>query len=175
MATLESAHVSMADRIRSSAPRRLVVPVALLAAASTLTACGGSSDTAGPAKGGKMTLSIAEPASGATVNTPFTVKVNTNAKLGTTDSGNDHIHVYFDNNSNDYLKVYSASGQVTTVPHVTPGQHTLHVSLRKADHSPAGAEAQIPVMVAKGNSSGSNPAPTTTSGSGGGGGGAYGY
>jgi hypothetical protein len=143
-----------------------------VAAATTLTACGSDSGAGAPSSsGGSMSLSIAEPASGASLAAPFNLKVNTNVDLGTTDTGKHHLHVYLDNNSNDYLKVYSPSGGITTLPKLTPGQHVLHVSLRNADHSPAGAEAQVPITIT-GTSGGTAPSSSPTDN---GGGGAYGY
>ena len=143
-----------------------------VAAATTLTACCSDSGAGAPSSsGGSMSLSITEPASGASVSAPFGVKVNTNVDLGTTDTGKHHLHVYLDNNSSDYLKVYATSGQITSVPKLTPGQHVLHVSLRNADHSPAGAEAQVPITIT-GTGSGTAPSSSPTDN---GGGGAYGY
>jgi hypothetical protein len=153
--------------------RRTGIPVAALsiAAAMTLTACGSDAGTGAPkggSNGGAMTVKILEPASGASVSLPMNVKVESSVKLDKTETGEHHVHVYFDDNEDDYLVLEAASGQVTDTPKVTPGQHIMHVSLRNADHSPAGAETQIPVTVTGGGA----PAPTQSEDNGGG---PYGY
>lgn len=149
----------------SSPTRRAGVPAAILSAGVLLlAACGGGdaesgAPPAGGGGGGGMTVSIVEPASGATVNTPLNVKVDSSVELGTTDSGKHHVHVFLDGDDSNYLLVESTSGQITNKPQLTPGSHTLHVSLRNADHSPAGAETQIPITVGAG---GGAPAPAST-------------
>lgn len=160
----KSLQTSMIRRMSSPA-RRAGVPAAILSAAVLLLAAcgGGDADTGAPPAGGggngAMTVSIAEPASGATVSSPLNVKVNSSVELGPTDSGKHHVHIFLDGNDSDYLLVESTSGQLTDKPQLTPGSHTLHVSLRNADHSPAGAETQIPITVGAG---GGAPAPAST-------------
>jgi hypothetical protein len=155
--------------------RRTGIPVAALSivAAMTLTACGSDADTATPAGGGgngAMSVKILEPASGASVALPMNVKVESSVKLDKTETGEHHVHVYFDNNEDDYLIMEATSGQITDTPKVTPGQHVMHVSLRNADHSPAGVETQIPVTVTGGGGGAPTPADTEDDG-----GGPYGY
>jgi hypothetical protein len=87
---------------------------------------------------------VLEPADGATVTVPFTIKVRSSVPLGPTESGRHHVHIWFDANENDYQVVESDSLQVTDLP---AGQHTVHVSLRNANHSPAGADTQTTVVV----------------------------
>lgn len=132
------------------------------AAALLLAACGSDADTASPPAGGGggMSVSILEPASGATVSLPMTVKVKSSVKLAATETGEHHVHVYFDDNADDYLVVESDTVQLTDKPKVTPGSHVMHVSLRNADHSAAGAETQIPVTVGAGGGVAPTSSPT---------------
>jgi hypothetical protein len=87
-------------------------------------------------------------ANGATVTVPFTIKVKSSVPLGPTESGRHHVHIWFDANENDYQVVESDSLEVTNLP---AGQHTVHVSLRNANHSPAGADTQTMVVVGGGD------------------------
>jgi hypothetical protein len=119
-----------------------------------LAACTGTNG-ATSADNGKLSVVVVEPASGARVSTPFTVKIDSSVPLGPSESGRHHVHIWFDDNESDYLIVESDTTQVTKAP---AGQHTMHVSLRNANHSPAGAEASTPVTV------GSGGGPTSSSG-----------
>lgn len=136
-----------------------VLSALLLAAAG----CGGES----AAEGGGEDLRIAEPASGATVSTPFTVRVEASVPLGTTESGRQHVHVWLDDNADEYHVVESNQVEIAagTVP---PGEHVIHASLRNADHSDAGPTAETTVTVGGG---GGAPAASPTAGDTGG----YGY
>ncbi|MFI5488986.1 hypothetical protein [Micromonospora echinaurantiaca] len=127
--------------------------VALLA---TLTACTGT-NTATEGDGGGLSVIVVEPASGATVPTPFSVKVDSTVPLGPSESGQHHVHIWFDDDESDYLIVESDTVQITDAP---AGQHTMHVSLRNANHSPAGAEATTPITI--GSSGG--PVPSSSAG-----------
>lgn len=142
------------------------------------TACGSeSSKSTDPAGGGTAgnsssnEVSVTEPADGASVQLPFTLKVKSSVPLGPTKSGQHHIHVFFDGNSKQYEVVESDTVQITSssksAAGLSPGKHELDVSLRNADHSAAGFETKITVDV--GGSGGGQP-QTTTSYSGGGGG-----
>ncbi|MFB9179416.1 Ig-like domain-containing protein [Dactylosporangium sucinum] len=119
-------------------PARLL-PALVLLAPLALAACDSSDGAAGG-----PTVSVLSPADGAQVAAPFTVKVQASVPLGPSGSGAHHVHVYFDDNDADYTIVESDTGQIAKAP---PGEHTLHVSLRNANHSPAGAEASIRVVV----------------------------
>jgi hypothetical protein len=119
---------------------------------ATLTACGGTANSAGGDSG--LSVTVVEPVSGATVAVPFTVKVDSNVPLGPTESGKHHVHIWFDDNEAAYLVVESNTVQITDAP---AGQHTMHVSLRSANHSPAGAEATTPVTIGGGAPGGGTP------------------
>jgi len=143
---------------------RAAAAAAALLAPAVLVACGSDDESA--AAGG-MSLSIAQPAKDATVSLPFTVKVDAGVPLGPTESGKHHVHLWLDNHANDYLVVESghrrnhqrADGElVRQAVGGFPGMHTIHVSLRNANHSAAGVDTEIPVKV--GTEAG--PAPTTT-------------
>lgn len=99
---------------------------------------------------------------------PFSVKVQSSVPLGPTESGLHHVHMWFDDDEADYLVVESDQGQITSTdsdwfshkaPSLSPGSHTVHVSLRNANHSPAGAETQVTVMI---GGAGASPAATTS-------------
>ena len=133
---------------------KIAIGVAMLA---TLAACTGTNGAAG-GDSGKLSVIVVEPASGATVSTPFTVKVDSSVPLGPSESGQHHVHIWFDDNESDYLIVESNTTQITDAP---SGQHTMHVSLRNANHSPAGAEATTPITIG----SGGGPVPSPSSAS----------
>lgn len=125
--------------------------------------------------GGKPSLSISQPSAGTTVTVPFTVRFTSSEQLGASSTGLHHVHLYFDDHSDQYLIVESTSVQVTNAP---SGQHVMHLSLRNANHSPAGAETQMTLTINGGSSSPStapsgvtSPAPAESSAGGGG----YGY
>jgi hypothetical protein len=143
---------------------RVAAATAVLLAPTVLVACGSDEESAG---GGGMSLSIAEPAKDATVSLPFKVKVDAGVPLGPTESGKHHVHLWLDNHANDYLVVESdtaeiTSGQTATLSGkplgVSPGKHTIHVSLRNANHSAAGVDTEIAVNVGSGAGA---AAPTT--------------
>lgn len=124
---------------------------------ATLTACGGTDSSAGGDSG--LSVTVVEPVSGAAVAVPFTVKVDSSVPLGPTESGKHHVHIWFDDNEADYLVVESDTVQITDTP---AGQHTMHVSLRNANHSPAGAEATTPVTIGGGPGGSTTPASSPT-------------
>ena len=150
---------------RTAYPRGFVV-AALAAGALGLAACGTSGSAASPAAGGTPTISILEPRDGASVSQPFTLKVSSSEELGATDTGKDHFHLTFDGNEQQYTVETSPE---VTIASLTPGKHTVKVTLQHADHSPIGPEAQVTVDVTGGGTPG---APMTDTGGGAGG---YGY
>lgn len=132
----------------TSSPKsaRLLATIAMVLAAA---ACDSSSGSAG--SGGDASFSVAEPAANADVSVPFTVRVNSSAALGTTESGNHHIHVWFDGNEAKYQIGYGDTVQITEL---AAGAHTMTVSLRNANHSDAGPRVEVPITVGSGGSSG---------------------
>jgi hypothetical protein len=112
--------------------------------------------------GGDLTLSVAAPADGAEVSIPFDVTIESNVALGSPESGNHHVHLFFDTDtdSSDYELVYGASVQVSRA--LAPGEHTIIASLRNADHSDTGQSQTITVVVAGAGGSGASPVPAST-------------
>ncbi|WP_310286394.1 hypothetical protein [Glycomyces lechevalierae] len=143
----------------------LMVPFAL--GALFLAACGGGGYGDGGGSGGGSgdgpTVTIETPSDGDTLDTPFKVVVDSSEDLGPTDSGNDHVHLYFDDNDSAYAVIDSGNGEAFEVAAdspaldgIDPGEHTLHVSLRNADHSAAGAEDEVTVTIGDGSGGGSD-------------------
>ncbi|HEU4404079.1 MAG TPA: hypothetical protein VFS43_02115 [Polyangiaceae bacterium] len=127
-----------------------VVGVVLL-----LAACGsdGGGDATTASGEGGMTLSITAPEDGAEVSPPFTVQFDSSEELGPTEDGVHHVHIYWDGDDSEYTVVEADSFEITEAP---DGEHTLSASLRNADHSPAGVEAEISVTVGGGDGSGAD-------------------
>jgi hypothetical protein len=158
---------------------RLTKRVRLLTALGTIvlvTATGCGSDTADTGSTGSgssgdsaKTVTIKEPADGATINIPFTLSVDSKMELGTTDSGKNHVHLFFDGDDSKYEVVESTSMEITSkspaVAGLEPGMHELDISLRNADHSAAGFDTHITVNVGGGGGA----QPTDDGGTGGGG------
>lgn len=121
--------------------------LAALAAGSLValtTACG-STDGGGAGSGGAgPSIEISSPKAGATVTQPFTLEVRSSEPLGATDSGRDHFHLTFDGNQQDYTVETKPK---VTIDTLTPGRHTIRVSLQHADHSPVGPAAEVTVTV----------------------------
>jgi hypothetical protein len=130
------------------------------------TADAGSSDSGSGAK----TVTIKEPADGASIDIPFTLRLDSGVELGTTESGKDHVHLYFDGDDSKYEVIESDSMQITdkspAVEGLKAGKHELDISLRNADHSPAGFDTKIMVNV---NGGGGDTSSDDDSGTGGGG------
>lgn len=121
------------------------------------TACG-SSVAYSPSAGSKPTLTITSPADDSTVATPITLRFTSSEAIGPTDSGKDHVHLFIDGKEN-YVVVTSTRTQVKDL---SPGNHTIRLTLQHADHSPAGASARVTVTVTGG--SGGTPGNGSTQG-----------
>lgn len=144
-------------------PRLLVLSAAALAL--VLTACGSDDDasTTSEGAGGGPSVEILQPADGDTLSVPFALVVDSSEELGTTDSGNHHVHIYFDGDDSAYEVIESGNGEEheigadsPAVEGLEPGEHLLNISLRNADHSAAGAEDEITVTVDDAGSGSSN-------------------
>ncbi len=123
-----------------------------------VAACGSAGTSA---RDDKPTLRITSPTDGATVQVPFTLTYDSSVQLGPTDSGRDHVHVFTDGKTDQYTVVPTTSFQVKDL---TPGRHTVGVTLQHADHSPAGAHAEVTVTVTgSGPAASSTPSAATTS------------
>jgi hypothetical protein len=146
-----------------STPIRRILALAL-ALAFVVGACdayaqGGGGGSTG---GGDLTLSVAAPSDGAEVSVPFDVTLESNVALGAPESGNYHVHLFFDTDtaSSDYDLVYGPTAQVTR--ELAPGEHTIIASLRNADHSDAGQSQAITVVVGDAGDGGVGPVPAAT-------------
>lgn len=128
-----------------------------------VTGCAGETAEAG--SGGDQKVTIQEPAEGASVDIPFTLRLDSSVELGTTESGKNHVHLYFDGDDSEYEVVESDSMEITKdsppVKGLEPGEHELNISLRNADHSAAGFETKIMVQVG-GSGGGEQPAEEDT-------------
>src|SRR5918992_899661 len=118
--------------------RRLIAPtlgvVLMLAAACGESDSGGDSAGEGAAAGeGGMTLEIVSPESGTEIGVPFTVELESSEELGPPEGGVHHVHLFFDGDDSEYEIVEAATWEVTTIQ-APAGEHTLHASLRNADH-----------------------------------------
>jgi hypothetical protein len=136
--------------------------VAVLAA-GLLAGCGNQSTSGSGSGSDSPTLSITSPSEGDTVGSSFMVKWDSSASLGEPDTGKDHVHVFVDGNANDYTVVGGDSFEVTGL---SPGKHTVDVTLQHADHSSAGADDQVDVTVS-GSGGSMSPSESDSSGSGG--------
>lgn len=156
---------------RANGPK---VAIAGLALGALLAACSGDygSDTAsqqggsGGGGGDAPTLTVEAPANNANVTQPFALKFKSSEELGKTDTGKHHVHVVIDGKSADYTVV---EGNQFQVKGLTPGKHTIDVTLQNADHSPAGAATKLAVNVTGGP--GGQPSEDSGGDYGGGGGG----
>ena len=139
------------------------------------TGCGSDNADAGSTSAGSgdsaNTVTIKEPTDGASISVPFKLTVDSAQELGTTDSGKHHVHLYFDGKDSAYEVVESESMEITSsspaVKGLSSGEHELDISLRNADHSPAGFDTSIKVNVT--GSGGGGDQPTDDGGTGGGG------
>jgi Bacterial Ig domain len=166
-------------------PRRRLVTVGAALAALTLlgAACSDDDDTVagepaaetggdsggGGGGDGDLTVSIADPADGATVEPGFKVEIDPSVDIGEPDTGLHHVHLYYDGNRSDgeYDIVYSADEPWTVDRDLTAGDHTIEAVVANADHSLTDASDQITVTVGEG--AGTGGSDTTDSG------GDYGY
>jgi hypothetical protein len=120
--------------------------VALALAVCLLAACGGASQaTSG---GSNASVKITEPSGAARVRVPFHIGISASVPLGAPETGDHHVHVFYDGNSDDYKVV---TGDGLDASGLTPGKHSITASLRNADHSDAGSEDTITVTVVGGS------------------------
>lgn len=96
------------------------------------------------------TLEVTSPSPGEVVSLPFTATFSASVPLGTSDAGLHHLHVWFGDRVDAYQVVEGDSVEITIAP---SGQTQMHVSLRNPDHSDAGVETSIPIVISTGASS----------------------
>jgi hypothetical protein len=128
--------------------KRILIAAAL-GLALVAAACGSESkgDAGNGAAAGGSDLAISAPEDGADVSLPFTLELDAAEPLGAPDTGDHHVHVFYDGDDSEYEVVTSDTFQVTDL---SPGDHTITASLRNADHSPAGTDVTINVTVTGG-------------------------
>lgn len=140
--------------------------VGLLAAVLVIGACAGDDGTAENAEpgGGEAGLRIVEPGDSAAVEVPFTVRLDVDVPLGQPESGDQHVHLFFDGDMSEFEIVDADTWQVTAgspaLAGVEPGETTLNVSLHNADHTPAGPvdEISVTLLGGAGQDEGNGPA-----------------
>jgi hypothetical protein len=143
--------------------------LALLAAACSGddddTVAGGPGSESGGGDG-DLTISIADPTDGATVEPGFQVQVDPSVDIGEPDTGLHHVHLYYDGNQSDgeYDIVHSADEPWTVDRDLSPGEHTIEAFIANADHSLTDASDEITVMV--GEDAGGGGTDTTEPGGG---------
>jgi hypothetical protein len=120
--------------------RTLSPVVSLLMVAVLTTACDDE-----PAE----TLTITSPGEGDVVNLPFEITIEASVPLGTSDAGLHHAHVWFGDDPEAYLVVEGNSAEITSAP---DGAQIMYASLRNADHSDAGAETTVTIIISGGTS-----------------------
>jgi hypothetical protein len=169
MATMSSPQTSSpgtAGASRRHRRHRFVVLGAVLAALALLAAAcsgdddddtvagdtGAGSDSGGGGGEGDLTISIADPTDGATVEPGFQVEVDPSVDIGEPDTGLHHVHLYYDGNQSDgeYDLVYSADEPWTVDRDLAPGEHTIEAFIANADHSLTDASDEVTVMVGEG-------------------------
>lgn len=137
-------------------PRHVRYALLLVIGMLAVAACGSAgANSESPAK-----LTITSPADGSTVPLPINLSFTSNVPLGPPDSGMDHVHVFTDGHTDDYTVVPTTTFQITSL---SPGRHTIGVTLQHADHSPAGAKAQVTVVVSGIAPGGATPGSSPTS------------
>ncbi len=152
----------MAGRLRT------MTGVIALAAAFALAGCAadtanssGGDASASPAAG--TTLQVIDPSSGGSVTVPFTVKLQSAVPLGEPGTGRKHVHIWFDGQESAYTMGFSDQVEITKL---APGQHTMTVSLRNADHSAVSPKVEATgttIMVTGAGVSPTGPEPSGSS------------
>ncbi|MGH9287753.1 MAG: hypothetical protein ACRD0V_05580 [Acidimicrobiales bacterium] len=173
---MSSTHTSSPGATAASRrhPRRLLVTLgaALAALALLAAACSGDDDTVtggdsgGGGGDGDMTISIADPADGATVEPGFQVEVDPSVDVGEPDTGLHHVHLYYDGNQSDgeYDIVYSVDEPWTVDRDLSPGEHSIEAFIANADHSLTDASDEITVSVGEGAGGGGTDTTESDSG-----------
>ncbi len=96
-------------------------------------------ETAAPSP--EFAVQISQPREGDELETPFVIRMQTTANIGT---GDYFFHIWYDDDEDKHQVV---TEEQFAVAHLEPGEHTIHVSLRNPDGSPAGSEDQVTVTI----------------------------
>jgi hypothetical protein len=119
-------------------PRFLRAAAASALAVALTTAC---------ADEATESIDIVSPAAGDRVNVPFEVTIDTSVPLGPPSEGLHHVHLWFGDGQSVFLVGESPTILVDNAPN---GEHMLRISLHYADHTPAGAEIAVPLIISGG-------------------------
>ena len=87
---------------------------------------------------------VVGPATGDVVTVPFDVTIDSSVPLGPQHEGFHHVHIWF---GDDEAAQTIGEGQVVQIHHAPDGEHEMHVSLRHADHTYAGAETKVRIVI----------------------------
>jgi hypothetical protein len=144
---------------------RAVVAVAALALLAA--ACGdddGDTEASGGGGGDDLSITIETPADGASVDTPFEVKVDPSVDIGEPDTGLHHVHLYYDGEmaEGDYDLVYEP--EFTVERDLGAGEHTIEAVIANADHSLTDARDEVTVTVGGASGGGTGTTDATDSG-----------
>lgn len=93
-------------------------------------------------------LQIVSPGPDSEVQVPFEVAFDSSAPLGSPEEDLYHLHVWFSDDETAYLVVESDTVEIGQAP---PGAQELHASLRNPDHTRAGVEASVRLVIAPGD------------------------
>jgi hypothetical protein len=118
--------------------RTLAAVAALMLVAALTTAC----DEDPP-----ETVEITSPSAGDVLSLPFDATFESSVPLGTSDAGLHHLHVWFGNDEDAYQVVEGNVAEITIAPE---GDQEMHVSLRNPDHSDAGVETSVTIVISGG-------------------------
>jgi hypothetical protein len=93
------------------------------------------------------TVEITSPTPGQVVSLPFEIRLEASVPLGPAGGDLHHAHVWFGDDLTSYAVVEGEVGEITSAP---DGEHEMHVSLRNPDHSDAGDETSITLVISGG-------------------------
>jgi hypothetical protein len=110
----------------------------LVLVAASATACDGEPPE---------TVEVTSPGAGDVVSLPFDATFESSVPLGTSDAGLHHLHVWFGNDEDAYQVVEGNVAEITIAP---DGEQEMHASLRNPDHSEAGVETSVTIVISGG-------------------------
>jgi hypothetical protein len=97
------------------------------------------------------TVEITSPSSGDVVSLPFEATFTSSVPLGSQEAGMHHLHVWFGDDVDAYQVVEGDVAEITIAP---DGEQEMHASLRNPDHSDAGVETSITIVISGGTTTG---------------------
>lgn len=115
--------------------RMLLATVAIAMVATVGTGCDGD-----PVE----SVEITSPVAGEVVTVPFQVTLEASVPLGSPADGLHHAHVWFGDDLESYLVVEENVVEINFAP---DGEQQMFVSLRNPDHTAAGVETSVPLVI----------------------------